>query len=261
MHTCIHKHALANQQGYGIYVPGGTFTPPLHEGLADNLPPDYAQTVAYPWFRAILTAASTGWTWTEICPDAVVGFSPNGSGYSLALHWGQYLSLYRAVEGEGAQVPFPGCEAAARSKFSPVSGRTLARVAIFAALQPACAGKVINVADRDAPCTYGELWPAIAAWFSLRGEHVRDASQGAEALRPGEYIAKHRRVFADHAPKAVTCGVGAGSEQLDSVGWWLTFDRQLSLRRLREVGFHEEREPVDGWLEAFERLQKAGIIL
>ncbi|GFF46538.1 hypothetical protein IFM51744_06346 [Aspergillus udagawae] len=38
-------------RGYGIYIPGGIFQPPLVEFMADNLSDDYARTVAYPWFR------------------------------------------------------------------------------------------------------------------------------------------------------------------------------------------------------------------
>lgn len=61
-------------QGYGIYVPGGTFTPPLREEMVNNLPPDYAKTVVYPIYREILDAESQGkaWTWCEVCPDAIV---------------------------------------------------------------------------------------------------------------------------------------------------------------------------------------------
>lgn len=61
-------------QGYGIYTPGGTFAPPLAEELVNSLPKDYAKTVVYPVFRDVLTKASEnkGWTWCEICPDAIV---------------------------------------------------------------------------------------------------------------------------------------------------------------------------------------------
>lgn len=259
-----------NPQGYGIYVPGGTFTPPLEEKLADQLPDDYAKTVAYPWLRKILTEASHNrhWTWTEVCPDAVIGFSPNGSGYSLALHWGQYLSLYaynhtieqRSGTTESAKVPFPGCQAAAKSTFSPVSGKMLGHISIFAALNPEkCGQKVINMADTDAPVTYEQLWPKLAAWFGLTGSGpVSDTI----ILKPGEYISKYRHVFSDkELDKALTCGVGAGSTQLDSIGWWLTFDRELSLKRLRSLGFEEQRDPTEGWFEAFEKLREAGIII
>ncbi|KAL3470498.1 hypothetical protein BJX99DRAFT_48387 [Aspergillus californicus] len=252
-------------RGYGIYTPGGTFTPPLHESLAERLPEDYKKTVAYPWFREILTSASQGrsWTWTEVCPDAVIGFSPNGSAFSLALHWAQYLSLYafnhRESDEGSVEVPFPGTEAGYRSLYTPVSGKILGRIAIHAALHAEkCGGKVVNMLDTDGPISASDIWPGIAAWFGLKGVGpVEDQA----ALLPGEYIAKHRHIFAEQGkPKALSCGVGTGSSQLDSVGSWLEFDRQFSPERLRAVGFLEQRDPVEGWLEAFDGFKRAGII-
>ncbi|CAM1501506.1 Fc.00g034900.m01.CDS01 [Cosmosporella sp. VM-42] len=255
-------------RGYGIYVPNGTFTAPLEESMADNLPEDYAKTVAYPWFRKILTEAGKGraWTWSEVCPDAVVGFSPIGSNFSLALHWAQYLSLYARNSGIVAgsssgkvEVPFPGNEGGYNALFTPVSSRILGQIAIYAALNPErCGGKVLNMVDNAKPTTFGELWPVIAGWFDLVG--VGPAETKAE-LAPSEYIDKYRHVFKnDGLEKAITAGVGAGSKQLDSVGYWLSFDRQLSAERLRSVGFTEEVSPAEGWLEAFEKFRTAGII-
>ncbi|KAH6693850.1 hypothetical protein F5X68DRAFT_248319 [Plectosphaerella plurivora] len=256
-------------RGYGIYIPGGTFTPPLEESMADNLPPDYEATVAYPHFRRILTEASasgTRWSWTEVCPDAVVGFTPNGSAFSLALHWAQYLSLY-AFKHRGEtemKVPFPGVEAAYRSKFTPVSTRVLGRIAVHAALEKGrCSGKILNAADRAHPTTWEELWPKIVAWFGMVGVGPNDGADGPvdAGLMPGEYIAKHKHLFEEAGlHKAMSCGVGDGHQQLDSVGTWLTFDRQLSLERLRSVGFEEEADPTTGWLDSFERFRRAGII-
>ncbi|KAJ0413250.1 hypothetical protein BJY00DRAFT_297156 [Aspergillus carlsbadensis] len=260
-------------RGYGVYIPGGIFTPPLHESLADSLPPDYAQTVAYPWFRQILTDASRGrkWTWAEVCPDAVIGFTPNGSAFSLALHWAQYLSLYaynhRERENE-VEVTFPGTEAGYRSLYTPVSGTILGRIAIFAALNgEKCGGKVINMLDQDQAISASDVWPAIAAWFGLKGVAPRTnpgpepSSDDDASLKPGEYIDKYRHTFAEKGkPKALTCGVGAGNKQLDSIGWWLEFDRQFSPERLRSVGFTEQRDPAEGWIEAFEGFRQAGII-
>ncbi|KAL3465720.1 hypothetical protein BJX64DRAFT_252317 [Aspergillus heterothallicus] len=260
-------------RGYGIYIPGGIFPPPLHEALADTLPPDYAKTVAYPWFRQILTDASAGrgWTWSEVCPDAVVGFTPNGSAFSLALHWAQYLSLWaynhrdnrERESGDEVEVPFPGTEAGYRSLNTPVSGRMLGRIAIHAALNPErCAGKVINMLDQDAPIAASDIWPAVAGWFGLKGVGPRSCRNEEKALKPSEYIEKYRHVFSEKGkPKALSCGVGAGHKQLDSVGWWLEFDRQFSAERLRSVGFSEQRNPAEGWIEAFEGFRKAGIIL
>ncbi|CEL11802.1 hypothetical protein ASPCAL14898 [Aspergillus calidoustus] len=260
-------------RGYGIYIPGGIFSPPLHESLADGLPEEYARTVAYPWFRRILTEASRirKWTWTEICPDAVVGFTPNGSAFSLALHWAQYLSLYACNHRDSdkeAEVPFPGSEAGYRSLYTPVSGKILGRIAIYAALNgETCGGKIVNMLDQDEPISASDIWPAIAAWFGLKGvgprsDPAQEPSLDEDAsLAPSEYIDKYRHLFSENGkPKGLTCGVGAGNKQLDSVGWWLEFDRQFSSERLRSVGFTEQRDPIEGWIEAFEEFRRSGII-
>lgn len=157
-------------RGYGIYRPGGIFTAPLDESLIGTLPDDYAKTVAYPSFRRLLARASERkpWTWCEVCPDVVVGFAPNGSGWSLAAHWATFLSAWRLRHGEGSEVAFPGTLAGYDSKFTEASTRALARFAIYAsAVRPeACGGgKTFNVADAEGPGTMRDRWPQIAAWF------------------------------------------------------------------------------------------------
>ncbi|KAK2000912.1 hypothetical protein LX36DRAFT_653965 [Colletotrichum falcatum] len=255
-------------RGYGIYVPGGTFEAPLHERMADSLPEEHAKSVAYPWFRRILAEASQGksWTWSEVCPDAVVGFTPNGSGFSLALHWAQYLSLYACNRGRDGdsdlpvKVPFPGSEGGYNSLFTPVSSRIIGRIAIYASLNgDKCHGKVINVADSSRPTKFSDIWPSLADWFGLKGV---GPAEGNESPKPGEYVEENKRHFVERGlDKAVVAGVGGGSSQLDGVGYWLSFDRQLSLDRLRSLGFVEERDPVEGWLEAFGKFREAGIII
>ncbi|PHH70398.1 hypothetical protein CDD80_6044 [Ophiocordyceps camponoti-rufipedis] len=96
---------------YGIWEPGGKMPAPLRESLVENMQPEEMPSCVYPLHRQILTDASRGkgWVWTELCPDVVVGYSPFGADYSLALHWAQYLSLVAEREGEGTRVPFPGC--------------------------------------------------------------------------------------------------------------------------------------------------------
>lgn len=315
---------LIRPQGYGIYVPGGTFTPPLREEMVNNLPADYAKTVVYPVYRDILNVESKErtWTWCEVCPDAIVsflpeqinlnkstwamtdiinkvGFTPNGSQFSLSLHWAQYLSLYAYNHGIGpgtpepnnntcytwsfstpVEVPFPGNSSSANSLFTPVSSQRISRFMIYASLHPeTCGGgQLFNIADSDVPCKYGELWPRLAAWFGLRGtgpaaaelSTAQDKSlkvgevlqSNAISLTPGEYVAKYGDIFAQQGcPDAVSKGVGYGRRQLDSVGYWLTFDRQLSLERLKETGFEGNQDHVQAWLEGFEMFRKAGLIL
>ncbi|KAI0801636.1 hypothetical protein GGR55DRAFT_692516 [Xylaria sp. FL0064] len=251
-------------RGYGIYSAGGVFTPPLTEDMVHNLPPDYAKTVVYPVYRELLTAASEGrsWTWCEVCPNAIIGFMPNGSQFSLALHWAQYLSLYAHNHGIGPtgqserptiEVPFPGSTAGANSLLSPVSATKIARFMIYASLHPDTCGRgqLFNVADTEVPCTYGELWPRLANWFGLVGGPpagdtqavpeslaVGDVPEGTKHLTPGEHIAKHRHVF-------TKCGRS----------------KALSLEKLNKTGFGESTDPVSGWVNSFEMFRKAGLIL
>ncbi|KAI0452223.1 hypothetical protein F5B21DRAFT_484540 [Xylaria acuta] len=276
-------------RGYGIYSPGGIFTPPLTEDMVNNLPPDYAKTVVYPANRELLSAARQGrnWTWCEVCPDAIIGFTPNGSQFSLALHWAQYLSLYAHNHGVGpsaqgirsaaVEVPFPGNAAGANSLFSPASATKIARFMIYSSLHSNICGdgQLFNIADHEIPCTYGELWPRLASWFGLVGVGPSEDSQarintlGADklpgdtrTLAPGEYVAEYKEIFSQFGRrKASEGGVGAGSRQLDSVGYWLTFDRQLSLEKLKKTGFEEDNDPIQGWVNSFQMFRDAGLIL
>lgn len=216
-----------------------------------------------------------------------VGFTPNGSQFSLALHWAQYLSLYAYNHGVGphvkqpntaaVEVPFPGNAAGANSLFTPVASKTIARFMIYASLNPdTCGGgRLFNIADNQTPCQYGQLWPHLARWFGLVGGEPVAASQAQDealkvgelpqttpSLMPGEYVAKYRDTFAQCGrDRSVQGGVGAGHRQLDSVGYWLTFDRQMSIKRLRETGFEGDKDPIQAWLDSFEMFRKAGLIL
>ncbi|OQD82151.1 hypothetical protein PENANT_c023G11143 [Penicillium antarcticum] len=255
-------------RGYGIYVPGGTFTPPLHEEMVNDLPVNYAKTVVYTEYRM------------------KIGFTPNGSQYSLSLHWAQFLSLWAYNHGIGphrdgtnkaVEVPFPGSTAGATSLFSPVSSKTIARFMIYASLHPETCGngQLFNIADNETPCKYGEIWPHLAEWFGLVGARPAESPKSLEntlkvgevpettpSVMPGEYIAQHKGKFAEYGlPNAVTKGVRVGNRQLDSVGYSLTFDRELSLKRLRATEFEGDIDPVQGWHESFEMFRKAGLIL
>ena len=138
-------------------------------------------------------------------------------------------------------------------------------------------GQLFNVADNQTPSQYGKIWPQLARWFGLVG--VQPANENPDApgtntlkagelpettssLTPGDYVAKYKGIFDQHGlAKASSRGVGAGSRQLDSVGYWLTFDRQMSLKKLRETAFEGDVDPVQGWLESFEMFRKAGLLL
>lgn len=246
-------------QGYGIYLPDGIFKAPLVEEMADNLPESYLKTVAYPHYRSMLAAESSNhtWTWCEVVPDAIIGFTPNGSGFSLAGHWAVYLYAWKLVYGEGADIPFPGTKAGYDSLYTETSATMLARVAIHASLRPdEFRERIFNVADSGEPGCMRQRWPQITSWFGLKGVEPAD-SASANDMKPSGFIHKHEKRLQDAGVKGVDI-FNAG--QLDSYGYWLTFDRHLSLQRVRDAGFLEERRPEDGWWETFEMFKKAGMI-
>ncbi|KAJ7166092.1 hypothetical protein C8R46DRAFT_1097055 [Mycena filopes] len=243
--------------GYGIYKPGGgPFQAPYKESMGRLPPPD---TNFYYVFEDILTERSKGknWTWCEVRPDAIVGFTPNGSTYSLPAHWATYLSLYRAIEGEGASVPYPGSEAGYNSKFNDASSEIIAKLAIWASLHPekAGGGELLNIADQAAPSTMRERWPALASFFGLVG--VGPLPPDSAVLKPGEYALKHQDLLKAKCKKPNDV---FGAAFLDGYGYNLTFDRQLSLEKIRALGFVEEIDPVESWLKAFERFRRAGMV-
>jgi hypothetical protein len=202
-------------------------------------------------------SAHETWSWCELCPDAIVGFTPNGSAYSLAGHWAVYLFAYKLVHGEGAEVPFPGVQAGYDAMYSETSAKTLARAGIFASLHSEqFKGRIFNVAESTTPSTMRDRWPQITSWFGLKGIPPPQSANVSDS-KPSDFIKNHHEKLLKAGVRGVEIW-NAG--QLDSYGYWLTFDRQLSLKRLRDAGFEDERRPEEGWWEAFDMFKKAGMI-
>lgn len=267
-------------QAYGIHIPGGVFTPPYEESMGP-LPDKHQKSINYPVLRNVLERASAGkhWTWCDIRPDAVVsapnvynkihtyqlfaltlfqiGFVPNGSAFNLTAHWATYLSLYALVQGKGAKVPFPGTLKAYNSLYNEASAEMIAKCSIWAALHPDQTGngQIFNIADQSNPESMRDRWPALAAYFGLEGTAPVDDGEGM--LKPSEYIKKHYGVLEKYRVKSSPVFQG---EFLDSYGYYLDFDRHLSLEKVRKAGFTEAKDPNESWFKAFDRFKRAGMI-
>ncbi|KAL9582632.1 MAG: hypothetical protein Q9212_003179 [Teloschistes hypoglaucus] len=263
---------------YGIHIPDGLFKAPYVESMGP-LPEGSQDSINYPGMRAALTKASEGrqWTWCDIRPDAVVsltchvgsslqplrecssaqiGFVPNGSAFNLTAHWANYLSLYALVEGKGAKVPFPGTLKAYDSLYNEASADIIARCSIWAALHPekVGGGHAFNIADQAKAESMRERWPRLAAYFGLQGIAP---SEDPNVLKPSEYIAKHGTVLEKVGIKSSPV---FKSEFLDSYGYYLDFDRHLSLEKVKKAGFTEELDPNQSWFRAFDRYRQAEMI-
>ena len=97
-----------------------------------------------------------------------------------------------------------------------------------------------------------ERWPAIANYFGLEGTGPLEDMEGV--LKPGEYIEMHKGLLDGKASRVFK------AEALDEYGYHFTFDRHMSLEKVRGVGFEEEIDPNASWFKAFDRLRAAGMI-
>ena len=150
---------------------------------------------------------------------------------------------------------FPGTDACWVALSTDASAAMIARASIWAALHPECtSGQIFNIADSAKPKAMKERWPALAAYFGLVG-----VGPGEEpGLMPGEYVQKHQDVLRERGIKSNDV---FGAKFLDTVGFYLSFDRQLSLEKIRNAGFEEEVNSDLAWFKAFDRFKEAGMIL
>lgn len=131
----------------------------------------------------------------------------------------------------------------------------IAKFSIWASLHPdkSGGGEIFNIADQEKPTSMSERWPALAAYFGLEGVGPDPNAQ----VKPGEYLNENRGVLEKAGVKVSEVFKGC---YLDNYGYYLTFDRYLSLEKARSVGFKEEKDPNLSWFRAFDQFKEAGMI-
>lgn len=254
-------------KAYGVhFLSDMPFTPPLAESLP-RLPEPYASEVFY---YAIVDAAAQlaqgkAWKWCEIIPDMIVGFVPNNNVYCLAQTLATYLSLYRAVEGEGKECAFPGTEKSWLNQSNDSSQDVVARFSIYASLHPETThAQRYNTADNSVPSCWMVKWPLICSFFGLIGTPPLEGGSGPQ---PGEYIEQHLQQWNELEAKYGLQTGRVGNDR--SYGGFqhlimttFDFDRHLDLGKMHAV-WGEKVEETDGkgaWWTAFERFRRARII-
>ena len=149
-------------KAYGMHLPdefpfGGRIKLPLSEDQP-RIPEPWQSQVFYYNMTDWLEKLSKGkaWTWCELRPDIVVGFVPNNNFYGLTQMFATFLALYREINGEGAECPYPGPPATWENQISNDSSQDIvARFAIHCALNPVTCGQgqAFNIADNSVPLT------------------------------------------------------------------------------------------------------------
>ena len=235
------------------------YNPPLKESMP-RIPEPYASNIFYysQYDKMVEMSEGKSWKFCEIRPDAIIGFVPQNNAMNLAQAIGLFLAMYLSFEGKGAEVPFPGDEAAYNALHTDTSQDILARFHIYASLHPdAVSKRAFNIADGDV-CTWKQVWPGLCAHFGLKGVGPDSSrSTGAEWMQKhkdgwGQWVRENR--LKEGALEATNWGFMSG------IMGSIDFDRQYDLSACREVGFREMVPTTMGYALTFDRMRSAKII-
>lgn len=207
-------------------------------------------------------SAQKSWTYSEIRPDVIVGFTPGSNFMNLAQGLGLFLSLYKEIHGAGAEIPFPGTQGSWTNKHTDTAQDILGRIDIFAAVNhDKCGnGGTFNVANGDV-VTWKDKWEggqhSIPAAFGLVGTPPK------ESYSVEDFVKKH-----DDTWKKIVEKHGLKKGIMEDFSWpflyfvmtAFDFDRHYDLSSAKSVGFNETIDTVKGFEVAFERMREAKII-
>jgi PRISE-like Rossmann-fold domain len=231
-----------------------------------RLPSPHAEQLFYNAQLDFLSsyAKDKSWNWCETRPDIIIGFVPNGGFYTLATSLGIFLALWKQIEGEGSECPFPGSGGAWKALWNQGSSDMLARQAIHISLMLPISrkGEAFNVADEEVPGTWATKWPVICSYFGLKG--TPPLNEGAKTDVRG-YLEKHMDMWKEMEVKnELKRGVAKSlfcSKRFEFALLTLfDFDRQFDMKKMYGSGFNEERTPGEAWGGVFDRMRRAKII-
>ncbi|UPX14082.1 uncharacterized protein EKO05_0004573 [Ascochyta rabiei] len=226
-----------------------------------RIPEPYASKIFYYTQYDMLSELSKGkkWTFAEVRPDGIVGFTPTSNAMNLAQGIGLYLAIYREVHGEGAEVNFPGSERGWKCKHSDTSQGILAKMEIYAAthIEQCGGGGVFNIADGQT-VTWEDIWPKLCKHMGLVGKGPSPDSTPME-----EFVKKYTDTWRKMAETYSLKEKVVREQNWPFVHFMLVdfdFDRQYDLTRSRAVGFDEGIDTLDGYVKAWERMRQANIL-
>jgi nucleoside-diphosphate-sugar epimerase len=231
---------------YGSHL--GPFRTPAREDDPRHLPPDF-------YFDQIdwLTAFQRGrrWSWTEIRPHTLCGFSP-GTAMSILSVIAVYASISKAY---GLPLRFPGKPGAFRAVYQVTESTHLANALHWAATERACANQAFNITNGDF-FRWCNVWPKIAGVFDMPVADVQTISLVAH--------------MADKAPlweKLVTQH-GLKPYRFDELVAWpfgdyvfgCDWDVMTSTVKARQHGFHDVVDSEEMFVRLLTRFREERIV-
>lgn len=231
---------------YGSHL--GPFKTPAREDDPRHLPPDF-------YFDQIdwLTEFQRGkrWSWTEIRPQTLCGFSP-GTAMSILSVIAVYASISKAL---GLPLRFPGKPGAFRSIYQVTESSHLASALHWAAITPQCANQAFNITNGDY-FRWCNVWPKIAAVFEMPAGDVQTVSlvnhMAGQAPLWEKLVARHglRPIpFADLAAWPF-------GDYVFGCDW----DVMTSTVKARQFGFHDVVDSEEMLVRLLRRLREERIV-
>ncbi|MBN9409671.1 MAG: NAD-dependent epimerase/dehydratase family protein [Burkholderiales bacterium] len=198
-------------------------------------------------------AQGARWSWTHLVPPYVTGFSTRAP-MNLVMAIAVLATLARE---QGALLRFPGPAAAWQALHHLADASQIAEAAAWAAVSPAAAGEIFNVANGD-PGRWCHLWPAIAAHFDVAAGDPLPVplTQLAEAMAPHWEVLARRHGLVQHDIHAL-------------VDWrWADYmfktafanDVLFELGKLRRAGFHASVDSEAALRMRFDELRQLRLI-
>ena len=231
---------------YGSHL--GPFRTPAREDDPRHMPPDF-------YFDQIdwLAAFQQGkrWSWTEIRPHTLCGFSP-GTAMSILSVIAVYASISKAY---GLPLRFPGKPGAFRAVYQVTESTHLANALHWAATEPRCANQAFNITNGDF-FRWCNVWPKIAAVFDMPAGDVQTIS-----------LVEH---MADKAPlwDKLVARHGLQPYKFDQLVAWpfgdyvfgCDWDVMTSTTKARQHGFHEVVDSEEMFVRLLGRFREERIV-
>lgn len=174
-----------------------------------------------------------------------------------------YLSLYRYVNGPGARVKFPGTYRNFIHRYTPSSQDIIARSEIYLSVEKPdqAHGEAFNTADNPTPAPWSTMWPLMCENFDLEAVPANEDDK--------EWKGIDKWWFAHQDQYQNMCGeCGLQKREIGQASWiflmagltMLQRNRELSLDKIRSVGFTEEFPVGYGYFRVFDHLRSEKII-
>ncbi|KAJ5196062.1 hypothetical protein N7449_006541 [Penicillium cf. viridicatum] len=269
--TCIilcQPMALANwPHNYGVAVfrfqEHIEINPPLRE---DNprIPSPWGDEIFYYAQVDLIKEANKGksWKWCKVRPDQIVGHVPIPTIMTYVEPLALYLMLYRYLNGSGATVVFPAPYANYIHTYTSSSQDIIARSELYLSVEKPdqTHGEALNTAENATPESWAVVWPKMCEYFGLNAEGARPEDKGWTLTSGGS----HTRTITRRCAKSMVCTLARFPRRLGfsfqqaSASWVAT--RELSLDKIRTVGFTEEDPIAYGYFQVFDHLAQEKII-